>query len=138
MIKIVHILLVSLLLVACSESGEKKSAKYLDKANVLFEQENYTKAALEYKNALQAEPANVDAHLKLAETHLKLEDPRNAYISYTRALTLDPENIEAKLKLASFFFLMKKYDEARNNVAQVLKEAAAEHRSADVKSRIVY
>ncbi len=116
------ILLFVLLVAACSGTSQDKSAKFLQKGNTLFQQEKYTKAILEYKNALQADPANVEAHLKLAETYLKLDDPRNAFFTYKHAESLAPENLEAKLKLASFYFLMKKYDEARKNVDWVLKK----------------
>jgi Tfp pilus assembly protein PilF len=54
-IRIIAVLLAVALLAGCGGAEERK-AKYLERGKAFFEEENYDKARVEFKNVLQIDP----------------------------------------------------------------------------------
>lgn len=98
-------LLVALLAVtaACS-SPEEKAAGHLAKAEALFKEENWTKAGLEAKNAVQLQPKNAEAHLILAKLAWRAQKFPEAFTQLQLAVESDPKLLEAHLRLGDLFF----------------------------------
>ena len=65
------------LLVGCGGAEDRKSA-YMDKGQAFFDDGNYEKARLEFKNVLQIDPKDLDGRYKLAQTMERLQDWRAA------------------------------------------------------------
>ena len=57
-------------LAACGNPEEKKM-KFFDRGKSLYEQEEYTKARLEFKNALQIDPNFAEGYYWLGMIHQK-------------------------------------------------------------------
>jgi putative PEP-CTERM system TPR-repeat lipoprotein len=87
------------LLTACSRP-EVKAAKYLERGNEFFERKDFTRAVLEYKNAIQAQPGQAEGHYRLALVHLETGEAKTAVLLLRKALTLDPKHMNAQLRLA--------------------------------------
>ena len=107
------------LLTGCASDEDKKKS-HLEKGDSYFANKEYRSARIEYKNAIQIDPAYVDAYRKLGETNLKLGDPREALNAYSRVAELDPDNMDAQFKLATFYLLGRKDKEAREKVEVIL------------------
>ncbi|MDG2273130.1 MAG: tetratricopeptide repeat protein [Halioglobus sp.] len=87
----------------CS-SSEELQAKYLDRAQTLYDQEDYTKAKLELGNVLQINPDNAEAFYLKAMISVKNGERRSIAKNLTRAIEIDPEHIKARVKLAEMVY----------------------------------
>ncbi|HOO46267.1 MAG TPA: tetratricopeptide repeat protein, partial [Deltaproteobacteria bacterium] len=118
------LLIVMLCLVAvtgCSKSPEEKRAAYLESAQEYRQAEKYAEAAIQYQNALQIAPDDVETLLALGEVQLKLMRANEAYKAFLRAAQADPNNIKSREYLASMQLLAKKYDLAVNQASEILE-----------------
>lgn len=87
-------------IVAASFGCGVSKQSYLAKGNELFAAGKYDDASLNYRKAIQKDPAFGEAYYRLGLTALKLEKGRIAYDSLLRATQLLPANEDAKQKFA--------------------------------------
>src|SRR6195256_1521180 len=125
-----RVLLISaaLLVAACSGSPDDRAQSYYQRGVKLLSQQDYVKASLEFKNALQLKKDLVGAWRGLAQIE---ERNRNwpALLSIRRTIVeLDRNDVEAKLKLASLLSRANALDEALS-----LVNAAGELSTGDPK-----
>ena len=66
------------LLAACGSPDDKKAA-FFAKGKELMEKEDYVKAELEFKNAIQIDPEYADAYYMLAQVSMKRKLFQNAF-----------------------------------------------------------
>lgn len=109
----------SLALQACSDPAER-TAKYLKSGKVYYAEENYPKAKIEFRNALQ-----IDGKLSMAYFHLALIAEKNKnwkgmFANLSRVIQFNPENIEAKLMLTKLFLSSGEIEKASSEIDQVL------------------
>ncbi len=114
-------LVLTLALSACN-SPEEKAAKYLKNGNALFQQGQYDKARLEYKNALRILPAAADPRYRLGLIDEMQGDLRNAFNNFTMAEQQDAHFHPAKLKIAQYLLGAEQYDETEKRLNAVLAE----------------
>ncbi len=110
------------LLTACGGADDRKSA-YRDKADEFFASGNYEKARLEYKNVLQIDPKDADAHYQLAQVMEKLQDWRAAAAQYAAVLEIDERHTAARVRLGQFYLLGKVFDKAMDEAETALVHA---------------
>lgn len=115
-------LALSFSLSACN-SPEEKAAAYLKNGNALFEQGQYDKARVEYKNALRITPAAAEPRYKLGLVDEMQGDLRNAFNNFTMAEQQDARFHPAKLKIAQYLLGAEQYDETEKRVNAVLAES---------------
>ena len=113
----------ALVLQGCSESGDR-SEEYLTSAKSFYEQENYDKAKLELKNALQINDKSADAYYYLALVSEKEENWKEVYNALQQTVRYDPTNSEARLKLARLYVMSGYMDQAKTEVDLLLVEGA--------------
>ncbi|HWY26116.1 MAG TPA: tetratricopeptide repeat protein [Nevskia sp.] len=106
----------TLLLGACGGSAERK-ASYIAHGRKYLEQQNYDKARIEFRNALQIDPKDAKAHYGLAQAAEKLQDARTAAGEYQAAVDLDPKYSDARAALARLYVLFGLPDKALELVA---------------------
>ena len=62
-----------LLAPSCSQlSPEAKKAIHQERGDAYFEEGKYREALIEYKNIVQIDPGNANAHYQVALTHMRL------------------------------------------------------------------
>ncbi len=110
----------SLVVLGCSKSPEEKRAAYLESADKYMQEEKYAEAAIQYQNALQIAPDDVDTLITLGEVQLKLMRANEAYKAFARASNADPKNVRSREYLASMQLLAKKYDLAAEQAQAIL------------------
>ncbi len=104
-------LLLAVILAGCGK-GEDRQAKYLDRAEKYFAEENYDKARIDASNVLQINPKNVAARQILGEVSFQKGDIRKAYGHFLSVIETEPENIAANISLAKIFVSVKDFDKA--------------------------
>ena len=106
-------------LTACGGIDARK-AKYFDKGQSYYKNENYEKARLEFSNVLKIDPKHVQANYELARTFEKLNKVREAGGFYLRVIDLDPKNSAAMVRLGRIYLLGKAINEAKSMDEQAL------------------
>jgi len=96
--KIACVCMLVVSVIASSGCSATKQA-YLAKGNALFTAAKYQDAALNYRKAIQKDPAFGEAYYRLGLTALQLSQGRMAYEALSHAVQLLPENADAKEKL---------------------------------------
>lgn len=116
-----------LILSGCG-GGEERQAKYLDRAQNYFDEENFEKAKIEIKNVLQINPNHSDARYMLGMIAEKDKDFRQAFGNFNAALEEDPNHINALAKVANYYLMSNDLENAEENATTLL---AADPNSAD-------
>ncbi|PVV16532.1 MAG: hypothetical protein B6D77_00890, partial [gamma proteobacterium symbiont of Ctena orbiculata] len=100
-----------ILVSACADKQESKQ-KYFDRGMELFDQGNFTKARLEFKNVLQIDPKDADAYFMFGQIEEKDENWSKAYALFLRATELDPMHVDAQVHLGTIFALAGETEKA--------------------------
>ncbi len=116
------VILVTVLTISGCGSDEDKKTSHFQKGKAHFEQGEYKRAEIEFKNAIQIDPKYIEAFISLGDTYLKLGDLQGAFQVYYRLAERDQNNLDAQLKLANFYMLGKKVKESRNRVDLILSK----------------
>lgn len=91
--------IIALLLAGC-RTPEQKKARFLATGNQLLKKQDYKRAVLQFKNAVQLGPKDAEAHYGLAQAYLALGGFKPAVAELFKAAELDPKNAKAQLSLA--------------------------------------
>lgn len=108
------------LLVGACDGAQDREAKYRERGQELFERGDYIKASLEFRNALQINPASTEAMFYLGRIAEAIGDLPNALAAYGKVAEQDPKNLPALLKLAQFAILTEELDKALEKIEAVL------------------
>lgn len=111
---------VSLLALAGCDSAEDREAKYLNKAQVYFDEGNYEKMQVELKNVLQINPKNVDARYLSALVAEQNQDWRKMFGALAAVIEAKPDHYDAQLKIGKLFLFSKDVEKASEKVELVL------------------
>jgi len=112
---------VVVLLAACT-SPEERAAAYIATAEEHFAAEDFVKAELEAKNAIQIEPNNPEARWLLAQILEKQGDFQGVFENLRIAVDADPTLTEARVKLASLYVAAGMTAEARGEIDAVIAQ----------------
>lgn len=99
----------SLLTLCIIFSSNIHALKYLDDAEQLFNEGNYSSAVIQLKNYLKDFPQNPEARLLLGKSYLKMWDVQLAAKEIKRAYQLDPSDEEIILEYAHLLLLQNQY-----------------------------
>ena len=107
------------LLTACG-GAESRKAEYMEQAEESFAAQDYDKAKLGYKNAIQIDPKDAEPRIGLAKVLVATQSWREAAAQYKGALQADPENTEAAIELGKLLLLARGSDQALEQAEKVL------------------
>ena len=119
----------ALFLVAC-DGPEEREAAYLERGRARFEEGNYVKAGLEFKNALQINPAGLEAVYYQGLIAEKQANWVKALVRFRQVTQQQPDHVGANLGLGKYFFLAGFLDRALEKadaVSRIEPENAAAH-----------
>ncbi|MCD6570056.1 MAG: tetratricopeptide repeat protein [Deltaproteobacteria bacterium] len=134
--KIIYLIILIVAIAGCASKEEKRDV-YYKKGVALFEQADYTKAKLEFKNALQIDPQFALAYQKLGECEARLKNWRKALEYLSKAVELDPGLFDAQLSLAELFIMAKQLDKAKEKTSIVLNKEPENSRALLLNSMIL-
>ena len=118
--KKLFIILLLVIAQGCGKS-EDKIKNYLASGKSLFQAGNFDKAKIEFKNVVQLDSKNVEAHYNLALIDEKKQNWRGMFSNLTQVVKHDPKHIDALLKIAKLNLLSNHGDDALKNIATILK-----------------
>jgi tetratricopeptide (TPR) repeat protein len=88
-------------LTGCSRDPNVRKQKYFESGQRFFAGGKYREAVIQFRNATQVDASYGDAHYKLAQTYLKLQDWQHAFVELSRTLELQPDNYKAHVEIAN-------------------------------------
>ncbi len=99
------------LLTGCSSRNPNvRKQKYFESGEKYFAEGRYREAAIQYRNAVQIDSRYADAHYKLSQSYLKLNDLNQAFQELKRTVELSPENYRAHTDLANLLLTVRNPD----------------------------
>ena len=101
-LRICVLLLTGTVLVACG-GADARRASHMNRGQEYFEQANYEKARVEFRNALQITPNDAEARYQAGRVAEKLGDIREALGMYQGAIESNPEQVQARANLGRLF-----------------------------------
>src|SRR5258708_34911514 len=87
--------------VACQRSPQEREARFLAKGRAHLEQKDYSRAILEFRNAMNVLPKDAEPYYQIALAYLETRNYANAVVALQKALALNPKHAGAGLKLAA-------------------------------------
>ena len=111
---------IAALALAC-QSDEAKLADFLERGKQALDSEQYEEAVIEYRNVLQIDPNNAEAHFALAKSYTQLQKLKEAYWELHESVRLDPDNREARVSYAQFSLIARDYDEVLAQADAILE-----------------
>ena len=115
----------------CARSPQAKRDKYLAAGKQFLGKKNYRRAILEFQNAVQAMPADAEAHYELGLAQAESGDAQHGYNNLKRAVELNPRHQQAQLKLAQLRAAARDPEVVREGQDE-LKKLAASSTAPDV------
>lgn len=133
------LMLMAGLLAGCGGADARRD-RYIEKAAALVADENWEKASLEARNALQIDPNDNRARLLLGKISERMDDPRQAVQMYQSVLDSTPDDVDARAGLARLYALgglpEKALEHAEAGLAQHPKDARLLTARAAARARL--
>ena len=120
--RLLVLLCVAAAFLACKSDAEKISA-FMKNGETYVSQGALDEAAIEYRNVLQIDPNNAEAHYALAKVYLQQKRGKEAYWELSETVRLDPSNVDARLTLGGLSLIAKNYEEALEQAQRTLELA---------------
>lgn len=124
-------------LTACSSPEAKKQA-FIEKGQRLFDQKEFVKAKLEFKNAAQIDPEFAMAYYMLGKTQMELKNYKQAFSRFSKAVDLDPEFIDARMDLGRLLLAGKAVGRAQEQAEYILLKDPEHTEGLILQASILY
>src|SRR3954462_159254 len=107
----------------CARYPDRVKRAYLESGNRYFDEQKYSEAIIEYKNAIKEDPTFGEAHRKLAECYRFKGDVPAAAPEYVRAADAMHDDLDTQIDAASFMLLVGQFDEAKARAQKILQRS---------------
>jgi tetratricopeptide (TPR) repeat protein len=87
-------------LISCGQSPEARRDKYLARGKALVEKKEFSRAILEFRNAVQAMPKDAEPYYQMAMAAATAGDVVGAATGLRKVLELNPKHAGARLRMA--------------------------------------
>lgn len=79
---------------------ESNSLASFNKANDLYQKENYSQAIQQYESILNSGQSNPELYYNLGNSYFRMHQPGRALLNYERGLMLSPRDADIKINIA--------------------------------------
>ena len=117
--------LAALILLAACDSAEDSAAKHDENGLRLAEEGDFSRAIVEFRNAISLDAENIDVRLAFGKTARLAGNIPESYTQYLRVVEAVPENMEARLALTEMAISAQNWEEAERH-GEALIQANAE------------
>jgi tetratricopeptide (TPR) repeat protein len=128
------LIIVTVFLQSCVRSPKAREAAYLKKGEALVASKQYSRAILEFRNAMQVMPKDAEPYYQLGIAYMGAGDVFNAFRAFYGATELNPKHLQAQKKLAELLSLTEKNDflqDAATRLRQVLAASPDDEEATD-------
>lgn len=133
----VMIVLVTLSLMISCGGPEERKLKFFDKGKALYEQGEYVKARLKFKNAVQIDPDFARGQYYLGLTAQEERDFRKAFGYFTKAAELDPNLLEAQVEMGKYLLAAGRRKDAMHKAELALASKPDHQKALLLKSAVL-
>jgi len=119
---LVALALATSLLTACSLNLSARKQKYVVYGQRYFEKGQYHEAAIEFSKAIYIDPKFVDAHRRLAETYLKMQQPDRALDEFAKVVELQPADYHDRITMSYLLISSRRFPQAQNQTKLLLTQ----------------
>lgn len=103
-------ILIVFVAIGCKSSPQSRERKFLGAGKALLAKKEFARASLEFRNAVQAMPADPEAYYQLGVSYLGSGRLVEAAGSFKKAIDLNPGYSDAQLKLAAIMTATRNQD----------------------------
>ena len=114
------------------EAAPNPYEMYVSKGDGFFAQKDYEQALINYKRAIDLQTGTGSIYQKMGDCSAALGRYHEALVFAQRAVEVDPKNLKMHLDLAMSYAAVKRFDEAKDELAKARKMAALKEEIADV------
>src|SRR5215471_3659453 len=119
--RMVRKVVVVLAIAACvSNCSRRNAAEHVRRGQTFLDAQRYAEASLEFRTALQQNPSLSDVRLKLGDTYMQMNDPRNALREYVRAADVLPNSVEAQIKAGELLLAARQFEDAKTRAEKAI------------------
>lgn len=105
LLSIVFPILCALLLISACGNSEQTKARHIQQGKEYLENAQHDKARIEFKNVLQIDPHDAEAHSLLGQIEEHKQNWRKVLTYYKKAIKLDPTLLQPHIRLGHFYLL---------------------------------
>ncbi len=134
----IALLVASLTTVAACSSPEEKAAEFLENAQTFLDNNEYGKAQIEFKNALQLNQNLPDAWYGLAKTHEINREWQQAYGSLNTLREMAPGHVDGRIMLGQMLLASNQIDQALQDAKEILDMAPQDSRAHSLMAAVNY
>ncbi|MCH7691257.1 MAG: tetratricopeptide repeat protein, partial [candidate division Zixibacteria bacterium] len=109
------------LLSACSRDPEVRKQGYYDSGMEYLEQGKLSEATIQFRNALQVDPAFVEARTMLGNLWFRQRQYREAYRELHSVVEARPDYLPARKAMGSFYLASRMFSEAQEEAEYALE-----------------
>jgi cytochrome c-type biogenesis protein CcmH/NrfG len=120
--------LVTLGLCGCLSSPQEKEARFLTSGKLHYAKKEYSRAILDFKNAVRFAPKDAEAYYQLGLAYAGINDLPSAYTCFKKATTLNPKHADAQLNAAWLALRSPQkelYEDAEKRVKRIVASGSA-------------
>jgi tetratricopeptide (TPR) repeat protein len=106
---------------ACSRDPRQQEARFLQRGEEYLSKKDYSRAVIEFKNAVQVRPRDAEAYYQLGLAYLGSGSVLSAYPEFKRATELNPAHTSAQVKLSELLLSSRDQETAREVESRLQK-----------------
>ena len=111
--------------------------KFFNRGKALYEEGQYVKAGLEFKNALQIDPKFAEGYYMLGRVEQKRGNLKRAFAGFRKAVALNPDLLDAQAQYGKLLLLSGATDEAGQKAEMVLAKEPDNTKALMLKASIL-
>lgn len=120
-LRVITMLFIAAIVVACSESKETRTQRFLAQGNDMLTKQNFEEAITYYQGALKLDSCFVDALNNLGTVYFRQNNFTQALDYYTRAISCKPDFISAYINRANTYYELNELFSALQDLNRVEK-----------------
>ena len=128
------LVIIPVCLSSCGRSPQAREGAFLRKGEALLASKQYSRAILEFRNAIQVVPNDAEPYYQLGIAWMQTGDSFDAFRAFYRATELNPKHLQAQKKVAELLSLAGKNDllqNAETRLRQVLVASPDDEEATD-------